>query len=82
MSSVRARLDEAGAALRLIETRISATDPRNVLKRGFSLALDSRGVRMTSARGRAPGDGISVLFADGRLDAVVGKVTVQDTDNG
>ena len=82
MSSVRARLDEAGAALRLIETRISATDPRNVLKRGFSLALDSRGVRMTSARGKAPGDGISVLFADGRLDAVVGKVTVQDTDNG
>ena len=81
MSAVRTRLDGAEASLRLIETRITATDPRNVLRRGFSLALDSRGVRMTSVRGRTPGDGISVLFADGRLDAVVEKVTAGDMDN-
>lgn len=80
MSAVRARLDGAESDLRLLETKIAATDPRNVLKRGFSLALDSKGVRMTSASGRTPGDGISVLFADGRLDAVVEKVTAVDMD--
>ena len=69
-----ARLDAAGAALQLLETRISATDPRNVLKRGFSLAVDSRGVRMTSASGTVPGDKVGLLFLDGRIDATVDNV--------
>ena len=69
------RLDAALAALELLETRISATDPRNVLRRGFSLAVDSRGVRLTSVSGTVPGDRLGILFQDGRIDATVDSVS-------
>lgn len=68
------RVERAESALGMLETKLSATDPRNVLKRGFSLVLDSSGVRMTSAAGRRAGDGISVLMPDGRLDCRVEDV--------
>ena len=68
------RLDAADSALRLLETKISATDPRNVLRRGFSLVLDQDGVRMTGAEGRSPGDRLSVVFSDGRIGAVIDTV--------
>ena len=58
----------------LLETRISATDPRNVLKRGFSLVLDERGVRIAGVKGRRPGDCVAVVFADGRLNTEVKEV--------
>ncbi|MCR5561537.1 MAG: exodeoxyribonuclease VII large subunit [Bacteroidales bacterium] len=70
----RSRLAGLESKLDLLETRISATDPRNVLKRGFSLVLDSRGVRMNGVRDRKAGDAISVVFADGRLGAEVKEV--------
>ena len=68
------RLDAADSALRLLETKISATDPRNVLRRGFSLVLDQDGIRMTGAEGRSPGDRLSVVFSDGRIGAVIDTV--------
>ena len=73
-NAASSRLDAAESALSLLEMKISATDPRNVLRRGFSLVLDSRGVRMTRSEGKVPGDRLSVLFSDGRLDAVVEDV--------
>ncbi len=74
-SAALRKLDAGEAALRLIEMKISVTDPRSVLSRGFSLALDANGVRLSSAAGSKAGDRISVLFADGRLGATVNEVS-------
>ena len=78
ISEVKARLSAAEAAVALLEAKIAATDPRNVLKRGFSLVLDGRGVRMGGVKGRKPGDTVSVLFADGRMVAEVKEVKTQE----
>ncbi len=63
------------AGLRVLEARISAADPRRILERGYALALDGNGVVMKSAGGRAKGDRVSVMFADGKLDCTVENVT-------
>lgn len=55
----------------LLEARIQGADPRKILSRGYVLVLDGNGVVMKSAAGHKPGDGISVMFADGRLDCTV-----------
>lgn len=73
-SAVHRKLDAGESRLGLLEMKISVTDPRNVLARGFSLVLDENGVKMSSVSGRKPGDRISVLFADGRLGATVNEI--------
>ncbi len=60
--------------LKVLEARISAADPRRILERGYALALDGDGVVLKSAKGRAKGDRVSVMFADGRLDCTVEDV--------
>ena len=67
LAEVRSRLSAAESTVAILETKISATDPRNVLKRGFSLVLDSKGVKISSALGRKSGDEVTVVFADGSL---------------
>ncbi len=62
------------AGLKVLETRISAADPRRILERGYVLALDGNGVVMKSVKGRAKGDRVSMMFADGRLDCMVEDV--------
>ena len=73
-SAAAARLSTASARLDLMETKIAAADPRGILRRGFSLILDSRGARLSGARGRTPGERISVLMPDGRIDCRVEAV--------
>ena len=73
-SAVAARLSAAEGEVALLQTKIAATDPRNVLARGFSLTLDERGVKISSARQSREGDEISVLFADGRVYSKVKKI--------
>ena len=53
------------------ETRIRAADPRNILSKGFVLALDGEGVVVKKAEGLKAGDEFRVMFADGE---VVGHV--------
>ncbi len=80
---VRARLAEAESGLSVLEQKIAATDPRNVLRRGFSLVLDTGGVRLSGAGGITPGERISVMFADGRIGARVESVdNSSQLDNG
>lgn len=76
-SGVRAMAAAAEAKVAMLEQKIAATDPRNVLRRGFSLALDSRGVKLACASGTRPGDKVSVLFADGRIAATVEDVELR-----
>ncbi len=70
-NSFSMKLTTMEAVLKVLEARISAADPRKILERGYALALDGNGVVMKSARGRAKGDRVSMLFADGRLDCRV-----------
>ena len=62
------------SALHVLQTRIEAADPRRILERGYALALDGDGVVLKKASGCAPGDKVSVMFADGTLDCTVNTV--------
>lgn len=57
--------------LALLENRIRSADPRNVLSRGYTLTLDSAGVVRKSASCFRPGDTITILFPDGKLNCTV-----------
>ncbi|MCQ2118690.1 MAG: exodeoxyribonuclease VII large subunit [Bacteroidales bacterium] len=69
-------LAEALSHLMKIETRIETTDPRNILRKGFVLALDRNGVKMDSASMSRVGDRVQMMFADGTL-----KCGVVEIDN-
>ncbi len=74
MNSFSMKLTTMEAALKVLETRISAADPRRILERGYALAVDGKGVVIKSVSGRSPGDRVSMMFADGRLDCTVDEV--------
>ena len=64
--------------LQSLETKIKAADPRNILQRGYVLAVDSSGVPFKRVAGKAAGDMVSLMFADGVLrcevkDVISGK---------
>ena len=77
LHAARTRISDAGHRLELIEAKIAAGDPRKILEKGYSLALDGRGVKLTSAAGLSGGDTLQVMFADGTV-----KATVTDTPSG
>lgn len=60
--------------LQLLETRILSSDPRNILKKGYVLALDAAGVPVKKVGGRSPGDVISLIFGDGEMDCEVKEI--------
>ena len=59
------------AALNVLQARIEAADPRKILQRGYVLATDADGVVLKGVAGVSVGDTVSVLFADGTLEATV-----------
>ena len=62
------------SAMNLLQTRIAAGDPRKIMERGYALVVDGSGVVLKGASGRKPGDMVSVMFEDGRMDCRVEKV--------
>lgn len=62
------------AALKVLETRISAADPRKVLERGYVLAVDEAGVVLRNVSGVRAGDAVRVMFGDGSLACTVDSV--------
>ena len=62
------------SALQVLQTRIQAADPRKILDRGYALAVDADGVVMKGIGNRQVGDSVTVMFADGSLDAEVRSV--------
>ncbi len=54
-----------------LQERLRGQDPLLALRRGYSLALDSRGRALRSATQTQPGENIRVLLAEGGLDARV-----------
>ena len=67
-------LDNSESRIALVEEKIRVTNPANILRRGYVLPLDGRGVKMTGASGSKPGDSVQMLFLDGRL-----KCRVEET---
>lgn len=63
------------ARLSALQVRIAAADPRTILSRGYALVADSRGIIVKSAAQAAPGDSLTIRYADGTLNCTVnGKI--------
>ena len=69
------RLALMESALNVLQARIKGADPRRILERGYTLALDGDGRVMKGAAGRRKGDKVSVMFADGTLKCTVEEIT-------
>ena len=68
------RISAMEAALEVFLARISAADPRRILERGYTLALDGNGVVMKGVSGCQAGDKVSLMFADGTLGCTIEEV--------
>ena len=67
--------------LALLESRIKGADPRNVISRGYALAVDGNGTVVKGVSGRRPGDAVSLMFADGTLECTVVAVSEKNDEN-
>lgn len=65
------RISAMESAVSVLEQRIKAADPRNILTRGYSLVTDADGVVLNSASAIRSGQRVRLLFADGHVDAEV-----------
>ena len=70
-TAFEAKIRQHLTALDEVDRRIKAADPRVVLKRGYSLAVDSEGRVIRSAKAAKAGDRIQIMLADGTISAVV-----------
>lgn len=64
------------------ETRLTAADPRNILKRGYVLAMSATGAKMNSALAARPGDRVKMMFADGTVHCGVTGVELKSNIPG
>ena len=74
LSQMAMKIAQHEAALKVMEARIAAADPRRLLERGYVLALDCDGVVMKNAAGRKTGDNVVLMFPDGSLECTVDNV--------
>lgn len=65
--------------LSILETRMRASDPRSILKKGYVLAVDCSGTVIRSVAGMKPGDSVTLMVSDGKMDCKVDSVSA---DNG
>ncbi|MBO4742372.1 MAG: exodeoxyribonuclease VII large subunit [Bacteroidales bacterium] len=70
-----AKIAVAEANVAALAARIAASDPRNILSRGYALVTDSAGRVLKSAAPVNVGDALQILYSDGKLNCTVdGKV--------
>lgn len=70
------KLSAMEAALKVLEARMEAADPRRIMKRGYALAVDEKGVVVKNAAGYVKGDVVAVMFSDGTLSCTVDAVVM------
>lgn len=63
-----------GTRIENISGRLNSLSPYNVLKRGYGMVTDGDGKALTSAEGLKTGDGITVRFRDGLIEAEIKEV--------
>jgi exodeoxyribonuclease VII large subunit len=57
---------------------LAALSPQHLLERGFSLVLDGKGRLVRRLNQVEPGDPIAILLSNGRVDAIVERLTPAD----
>jgi exodeoxyribonuclease VII large subunit len=58
--------------------RLAALDPRRVLQRGYAWVEGEDGRAIVSARGLEPGNSLRAVWADGRAEAQITRVSLDD----
>ncbi|MGN0191058.1 MAG: exodeoxyribonuclease VII large subunit [Candidatus Cryptobacteroides sp.] len=69
------RISQMELKLQNLLTRIVSADPRNILKRGYVLVADGRGVVARSASAFSEGDRVKLMFADGQVEADIVRIS-------
>ena len=69
-----AKIQQRLSALDELDRRIKAADPRAVLKRGYTLAVDAKGRVIKSIKSVVKGDTINIMLSDGTLTATVNEI--------
>ena len=72
------KISAMDSVLHVLETRIRSADPRLIIERGYSLALDAQGRVVKGASGLKAGDRMSVMFADGVVGCEVKDVQMNE----
>lgn len=70
-AAVRHRLEVRGSRATALAGQLDALDPRSVLRRGYSLALDARGRALASSAGVQVRDRLRLLLGEGELGVAV-----------
>lgn len=73
-ATIQRLLDHRSFAAETARRKLKDLDPRVVLGRGYSLALDAEGRALTSSRGVRVGDRLRLLLGEGELGAAVERV--------
>lgn len=70
-SAMKARLEQERLALQQAEQGLRRLGPMETLRRGYAILLREGGQVLTRAQEAAPGQALSAILADGRLDVRV-----------
>ncbi len=68
------KISRMSSQIDLLESKIRGADPRQILKRGYVLALDGNGIVRKSVDGLESGDKMRLMMADGILDCTINEV--------
>jgi exodeoxyribonuclease VII large subunit len=74
-AKIRTQLQFRRSRFEIAVGKTDALSPLAILKRGFALCRDSRGVIIKKAANVSPGDSVQVTLASGELTCNVNKVT-------
>jgi exodeoxyribonuclease VII large subunit len=72
--SMASRLERLTGELQFRETKLDAFNPKNVLKRGYSMTISSSGVPVTGCRQLHKGDKITTVVVDGKCSSIVDHI--------
>ena len=75
-NTAKGRLQAESHKIELLELRLSALNPMSILEKGFAIPLKN-GQKVDSACQLTAGDGITVIFKDGKADCEVKNVKMQ-----
>ena len=75
-NSAAGRLQAESHKIELLELRLSVLNPMSILEKGFAIPL-KKGQKVDSACQLTAGDGITVIFKDGKADCEVKNVKMQ-----
>ncbi|MBQ1209742.1 MAG: exodeoxyribonuclease VII large subunit [Bacteroidales bacterium] len=74
-----AKLSRMESRVDMLESRILAADPRNILKRGYVLAVDGNGTVLKRVAALSKGDAMTVHFPDGCVHCRVETLTLKQS---